>query len=1073
MIKHLSVRARLLAAFFGISAFAVFSAIAAMYAFFEVGESLERITQRRVPSALTSQQLASHAEEMVAVAPAVLKVTTTEQYEGLSKKVTADVDRLNKLLAELKRSEVEPAALHSIEPLVKWLGINLINLNTIAYNNLTLVEQKTELLGELSDTHTQVQDLMASGILALEIEVSRLNKTIGDPGLSSDARMVALAEVSQSIVSLLPLRKVQLEALAINDTLLNAASAETRSDLRDIAAPLNGSLDTLETLVTGLDPRLRQTLSTSVDKFRAFTKGRNSILLLRERQLENIDVEQQLRGQADVSRQLTEAVERLIAAAKQDIIRANNEVLSVQRVGAAILITVVALSLISSTLIVWLYVGRNLIARLSALSNSMLAIAGGNLKASLPPSGNDEIGRMAEALTVFRDTAVEVEEGHLREIAAARQRLLDAIESVSDGFALYDPDDRLVLCNSRYRNVLYPGSDVNVTPGITFEAIIRNAAERGLIRDAEGRIDAWVAERLERHHNPSESHVQRRGDGSWMRITEHKTQDGSTVAVYTDITELKQRQAELAELVNKLEIARDQAMQATRAKSEFLANMSHELRTPLNAIIGLAELLLEDAKELGQDDQIEPLERIHRAGAHLLQLINDLLDLSKIEAGKMELHITEFDLAHVISEAVKTAQPLADKNNNRLSVHCPAEIGMLRADDIRLRQAVLNLLSNACKFTENGEVRVEVEASAVDGTDGVSISVADTGIGMMPEHMNMLFQDFVQADTSTTRKYGGTGLGLAISLRFCRLMGGDITVESAAEQGSTFRIWLPRVATVLTTGEEQAIPQPVVPLVERTTAASKQTTAQRTVLVIDDDPNVRDLLTASLTREGYDVATAANGVEGLTRARELKPMLIILDIIMPGLDGWAVLTACKGDPDLADIPVIMLTIVDDRTRGYALGAAEYLVKPIDRKRLRAVLEKHCGVHGETLMIEDDEVARDTARKAAEKQGFTVIEAADGHEALKRLAENSPDLILLDLLMPEMDGFEFLVELNKNSDWRDIPVVVLTAKDLTDEDRRRLNGRVTSIAKKGVMSPREILEELRAVIESRQAAVTAA
>ncbi|MFQ5937586.1 MAG: PAS-domain containing protein, partial [Acidiferrobacterales bacterium] len=748
MIKHLSVRARLLAAFFGISAFAVFSAIAAMYAFFEVGESLERITQRRVPSALTSQQLASHAEEMVAVAPAVLKVTTTEQYEGLSKKVTADVDRLNKLLAELKRSEIEPAALHSIEPLVKWLGINLINLNTIAYNNLTLIEQKTELLGELSDTHTQVQDLMTSGILALEIEVSRLNKTIGDPGLSSDARTVALAKVSQSIVSLLPLRKVQLEALAINDTLLNAASAETRSDLRDIAAPLDGSLDTLETLVTGLDPRLRQTLSTSVDKFRAFTKGRNSILLLRERQLENIDVEQQLREQADVSRQLTEAVERLIAAAKQDIIRANNEVLSVQRVGAAILITVVALSLISSTLIVWLYVGRNLIARLSALSNSMLAIAGGNLKASLPPSGNDEIGRMAEALTVFRDTAVEVEEGHLREIAAARQRLLDAIESVSDGFALYDPDDRLVLCNSRYRNVLYPGSDVNVTPGITFEAIIRNAAERGLIRDAEGRIDAWVAERLERHHSPSESHVQRRGDGSWMRITEHKTQDGSTVAVYTDITELmrreaalaeansamdavlktieygvlfldselrvrlanrayhkqwrvpegffrnkptfrelmdylhrnraydvgeeewkdfrkarikaikrgnigpvelrladgtilqyqvaalpdagrmltyfditelKQRQAELAELVNKLEIARDQAMQATRAKSEFLANMSHELRTPLNAIIGLAELLLEDAKELGQDDQIEPLERIHRAGAHLLQ----------------------------------------------------------------------------------------------------------------------------------------------------------------------------------------------------------------------------------------------------------------------------------------------------------------------------------------------------------------------------------------------------------------------------------------------------------------------
>jgi CheY-like chemotaxis protein len=238
------------------------------------------------------------------------------------------------------------------------------------------------------------------------------------------------------------------------------------------------------------------------------------------------------------------------------------------------------------------------------------------------------------------------------------------------------------------------------------------------------------------------------------------------------------------------------------------------------------------------------------------------------------------------------------------------------------------------------------------------------------------------------------------------------------------------------------------------------------VLVVDDDADVRELLTEFLTREGLVVATAADGVEGLTLAREVRPSAIILDVLMPELDGWAVLTACKGDPQLADIPVIMLTIVDDRTRGYALGAAEYLVKPIDRKRLRAVIDKHCGSQGKILLIEDDQITRETMRKSAQRQGFGVVEAANGREALERLGENRPDLILLDLLMPEMDGFEFLVELHKNAEWRDIPVVVITAKDLTVEDRQRLNGRVARIAQKGVMSQSEILEEVRGVIAAR-------
>jgi signal transduction histidine kinase/DNA-binding response OmpR family regulator/methyl-accepting chemotaxis protein len=1205
MFRQLGVRARLLFAFFGISAFALLAATAAWYSFLASGRALEQITHQRLPSVLASQELALQAERMVAAAPALLTVTTPEAYEQLSEKIAADIDHLNALLAELKQSEVEPAMLAEIERLVKWLGLNLISLDSVAFNNLTIVEQKQALLEELSDTHTSMQKLLASHIRTMETDVERLRGKITIPKtaqvhsrdpkvnpLDDQARKAAMGTLSESIAAMLPLQKAQFEAWLINDTLLQAASATRQDRLPPLAEQLERSLDSLQALAGRVEPSARAPLLQYVARFRAFTKGRNSILGVRARELENAITERQFGEQADVSRQLTEAVQKLVESARQDITRANSQALSVQRYGTAILIAVVALSLISSTLIVWLYVGRNLIARLTALSNSMLAIAGGNLKADLPPAGPDEIGRMAQALTVFRDTAVEIEEANLREVAAARQRLLDAIESISEGFSLYDAQDRLVLCNSRYRSTLHAGSEEDVAPGMTFEDIIRRAAQRGLIPETQGHVDTWVSERLERHRSPSGPYVQQRRDGTWLRINERKTEDGSTVAVYTDITELKRREAalaeanldmdavlgtikygvlfadsqlrvrlanrayrdmwgvsqdflesrptfhelmdylhrsgayavpadhwedyrkarikalkkgnvapvevpladgkilqyqvialpdggrmltyfditelkrreaELAELVEKLEIARDQAMQATRAKSEFLANMSHELRTPLNAVIGIAELLLEDARDLGQQEQIEPLERIHRAGAHLLQLINDLLDLSKIEAGKMELHITDFDLTGVVNEAVLTVQPLAHKNKNRLIVDCPSDIGSLRADDVRVRQVILNLLSNACKFTENGEIRLTVAPTRFDEADGVSISVADTGIGLSAEQITSLFQDFVQADTSTTRKYGGSGLGLAISQRFCRMMGGEITVHSEPGHGSTFTIWLPRMVAP---ANEQAS-EPAAEAIDRNKSKSAGLDLSRgTVLVIDDDRTVCDLLEKFLARQGFRAVTATNGVDGLARAKTERPAAIILDAIMPEMDGWAVLAACKSDPQLAEIPVIMLTIVDDRTRGYALGAAEYLVKPLDRKRLRAVLNKHCARRGRILVIEDDAPTRASTRQTAEKQGFTVIEAANGREALERVSETIPDLILLDLMMPEMDGFDFLLELHKRPEWREIPVVVMTAKDLTEDDRQRLNGRVTHIAQKGVMSQEQILAEVQAVMASQ-------
>ncbi|HEX6111379.1 MAG TPA: PAS-domain containing protein, partial [Geminicoccaceae bacterium] len=309
------------------------------------------------------------------------------------------------------------------------------------------------------------------------------------------------------------------------------------------------------------------------------------------------------------------------------------------------------------------------------------------------------------------------------------RRLSAALESISEGFFLFDADDRMVLCNSRHRE-LYPGIADILEPGISFERMLRIAAERELVQDAIGRTEEWLRERLEQHRRPSGPHLQLQSDGRWIQINERKTQDGGTVGVFTDITQLKQREAELAELVERLEEARDQSAAVSRAKSNFLANMSHELRTPLNAIIGITEMLREDAAEVGQEEIQEPLERILRAGNHLLHLINEILDLSKIEAGKFELHPEAFDLAMLVRDLATTVHPLAEKNRNRLEVHCPADLGWMHADLTRVRQIVLNLLSNACKFTQDGEIRLVAERSAGDGAGWVTILVSDTGIGM-------------------------------------------------------------------------------------------------------------------------------------------------------------------------------------------------------------------------------------------------------------------------------------------------------------------------------------------------------
>jgi PAS domain S-box-containing protein len=901
------------------------------------------------------------------------------------------------------------------------------------------------------------------------------------------------------------------------------------------------------------------------------------------------------------------------------------------------------------------------------------------------------------------------------EAMQVRRRLTDALETSSQGFFLFDADDRMVLCNSRYRE-LYPDLAHIIEPGVSFEHIIRTAAERGVVADAVERPEEWVAQRLAQHRNPSGSLLHPQSDGRWIQISERKTQDGGTVGVFTEVTELKRREEELAKAIeakdtalqllqaaldsiahgvlfmdadlrirlanrayreiwdmpeeffrdhpslrqdmeytrrqglyqvrdaewqeyiacrikeiregnippqelrlanNKvlqyecvalpdggrmltyfditklkrfeeelaqsverydlamrgsneglwdwdqrtdrllvsprfkelsglatdadtiepadwlanlhpedvesyrralrahlkgeseflnvefrlrrpdgkyrwvlargigvrdetgqiyrmagsigditarkeaemgLRLAKEQAEEASQAKSQFLASMSHELRTPLNAIIGYSEMLQEEAEDLGQERFLPDLVKIKEAGKHLLSLINDILDLSKIEAGKMDVLIEDFEVADLIAQVQSVIEPLMTKNANTLVVDCAADPGAMRSDQTKLRQSLFNLLSNAAKFTERGRITLGVRRIVHDRADAVEFKVSDTGIGMTAEQLGRLFQAFAQAETSTSRDYGGTGLGLAITRHFCRMLGGEVAAESTPGKGSTFAIVVPAIASDVKgeVAESAARPAPAP--------------SHATVLIVDDEKATHDLLGSELAGAGYQILHAAGGREGLKLAKQARPDVITLDIIMPDLDGWSVLKALKADPDLCEIPVVLVTIMRDRDLGFALGAADYITKPLDREMLMRVVGRHVRGNGraQVLVVDDDPKTRDMLRRTLQRAGCTVAEAASGSDAIEALERATPALILLDLMMPGMDGFEVLERLQGEETWREVPVIIVTAKDLTREDVERLNGRVVKVLQKGAYQRRDLVRDIQAMI-ARQVA----
>ena len=771
-------------------------------------------------------------------------------------------------------------------------------------------------------------------------------------------------------------------------------------------------------------------------------------------------------------------------------------------------------------------------------------------------------GRLRGAVVTFTDvTARKEAEGNLRETS---ERFRDLADNVPQLTWVADDAGRVVWFNRRWLD--YFGPEDNPKRTANWQARVHDDHRQRVTSHFARCVSTGVA------WEDTFPLLGRDGGYRWFLSRAQPIEDGrGTVLRWfgtnTDVTEQREIQDALRQSREHLRGARDEAEAANIAKSQFLANMSHELRTPLNAVIMYSELLQEEAEDAHVEAFIPDLEKIRNAGKHLLSLVNGVLDLSKIEAGKMDLFAETFDIAQMTRDVAATVEPLMRKRQNTLRLEVPDDLGKMHTDLTKVRQVLFNLMSNAGKFTENGTITLTVaresgatpisgaakrpaeatEAMAVPaenerpagnarppgnagpagnagnvgaegsapneaGGDGgiVTFTVTDTGIGMTAQQQAKLFQAFTQADESTTRKFGGTGLGLAISRRFCELMGGTVTVRSEAGAGSTFTVRLPGrapdapkadgagdrdwPAKTSAGGQNPATPEPSQKIGFSSTpqtsdsaftsdspagpAGGAKQPHETLVLVIDDDPAIRELVTRALDAHAARVVTAADGVQGLRLARELHPQIIFLDVMMPRIDGWAVLTALKADTQTADAAVVMLTLVHESDLGYMLGASEYLNKPVARERLAAVLEKYrpatnaaaaasaaaqrapveksssarpvfspvtasatppaaTGSNAQTylsafgapqvLVVDDDDATRDVVRRSLERDGWAVVEASNGQVALDRLVDATPALILLDLMMPVMDGFEFLSEMRKIERNRLIPVVVLTSQ----------------------------------------------
>ena len=1100
------LRGRLLLSFIAISSFAVIAAIVGTYAFHTIGKAVDEITDRTIPPAIISLELAQRTERILAVGPTLLGVSSVNELAGESAALDQEFKEAEKLVVQLSNTDVAETELKEIQTAFAQVNANFTALKAVTQKRIASVDRKDEVVRDIFSAYNQFRAILTPRFEDLQRNVSLLRKTLDPAGSSTEERLAAFESLNSALRDLAPLEQIQQEAAKSFEALLRAAGASTPASLDTIRNQVTQSLGQIDNLVSGLAPDALSALTGSLSRLRSDAIGDGGIMSARLVELETIDEGRRLTVENSVfAARLSSAVENLVAESTRGITAATDRTRSVQKLGNTTLLAVVALSLISSVLIVWLYVGRNVVARLTALSAGMRGIVSGRRDITVSVRGHDEITEMARAVEVFRDNAISLDRFVAEREQAAQQleklvaeRTAELARSVDELRALGEVSQTInstldlntVLGAIVSKAAQLSGTETGTiyvfneskheyelcaTYGMT-ESLIKSLKEQhpvineGLARAIERREPIQTADLHEappslgrdimlRAGYPARLIVpllaadrvlgalvvRRKAPGQFPKNTIELLQTFATQSVLA---------IQNARLFSEIDEKSRQVEIANQHKSQFLANMSHELRTPLNSIIGLTDMMVNNAARFGTDKALEPLRRVHRAGTHLLGLINQILDVSRIEAGKLELHLESVSIPPLIEEVVGTARPLAEQNKNVLTVECPRDLPPIETDAMRLRQIILNLLGNACKFTKSGNVKLQVAMALHQGQQFLEIAVIDTGIGMTAEQMSRLFEEFSQADASTERQYGGTGLGLSITHRLCQMMGGDVTVSSEPGKGSTFTVRLP----FATGGVAE-------PAVARAAKAATAEPGRDYVLVIDDDETARQLIADYLAQAGFAVITAANGVEGLKRAKEYHPIAITLDVIMPDIDGWTVLAALRGDPELADIPTIMTTIVDEQRHGMTLGAVGYLTKPIDRDKLVDLVAKYRAPSGLTriLVVEDDVTQRELIRSWLEPQNWLVIEADNGRVAIDRLSERIADVILLDLMMPEMDGFQLVAEMQKHPAWSKIPVIVVTARDLTVEDHARLNSLIEMILRKERFNPATLIESIRQVV----------
>jgi len=930
------LRERLLLSFVAISSFAIIAAAVGNYAFYAIGKALHQVTEESVPPAIATLELAQSSVRIVAAGPALLAVTSDAEFKTESAALDRELKTAGTLLDKLPGQGLTAEKLIQFRLIFRVVTANLESLKSAVQNRISAADRKAALVSETFDAYNNFRTIWTPKFNELKAQIASLQRVLDASGSSPEARIAAIGRLNAAIRDLAPLEQMQQEAANVFQELVRAASATTPAVLETIRKDADQSVRHIDDLVSGLDPDLSFELIVPISKLRTNAVSQSGVVAVRQAELEAIQEGRRLTVEnSELSAQLSDAVAALVTASQQGIAAATARTETVQSFGRLGLAAAVALSLISSILIGWLYVGRNVVARLTTLSDGMRALVGGRRDITIPTAGRDEIAEMARAVEVFRDNAIALDRllAEREQAAAQLEKVVDertaelqqrgavlrvTFDNMAHGVLTFDREQKVAAWNRQVTKLLeLPEALLAGKPH--FADFIRFLAERGEYGavDVEAEVQRFTAE-AGQHRTFERS----RPDGTVLEIRHNPLPDGEMVIIYTDVTERKRYEETLT-------AARDQAEAMSRTKSSFLANMSHELRTPLNAIIGLSDMMVSNAPRFGTEKAAEPLRRVNRAGKHLLDLINQVLDLSKIEAGKLDLNLEMVKISPLIDEVVGTARGLAEQNKNHLFVECPPDIAPLLVDPLRLRQILLNLLSNACKFTKGGQVSLRVTGHSIEGREWVDFAVADTGIGMTPEQVNKLFEEFVQADQTTARKYGGTGLGLAISKKLVSLFSGELMLKSEEGKGSTFYFTL-----------ELEINENAKMYINDERVKQLPVFNELRVLIAEDNFVNMSVARKFLTKWGIEVHEAVNGLEAVEKFRRGRFDLVLIDLEMPEMDGTTALAEIrKVDPTVPAIAFTAAVYEDMRIDLMKKGFMEVVPKPFRPEDLHNKITK--------------------------------------------------------------------------------------------------------------------------------------